>query len=97
MTTYGLWRSLRASRPSAPAGTVRPRPTCPNHHSPYVVKRPVRLAGKRLRVLEQFALDVSAEEMAETGTFVRRLVTGPFSTTDKIDYCDPEAGGHDDD
>ena len=63
----------------------------------YVVKRPVRLAGKRLRVMEQFALDVSAEEMAETGTFVRQLVTGPFSTTDKIDYCDPEAGGHDDD
>jgi hypothetical protein len=63
----------------------------------YVVKRPVRIAGKRLRVLEQFALDVSAEEMAETGTFVRRLVVGPFAPTNKIDYCDPEAGGHDDD
>jgi len=62
----------------------------------YVVQRPVRIAGKRLRVMEQFALDVSAEEMAETGTFVRRLVTGPFSPTNKVDYCDPEAGGHDD-
>ena len=62
----------------------------------YVVNRPVRLAGKRLRVLEQFALDISAEEMAETGTFVRRLVTGPFSITNKVDYCDPRAGGHDD-
>ncbi|MGI8537819.1 MAG: hypothetical protein ACR2K2_15370, partial [Mycobacteriales bacterium] len=63
----------------------------------YVVKRPVRISGKRLRVMEQFALDVSAEEMAETGTFVRRLVTGPFSPANKIDYCDPESGGHDDD
>lgn len=62
----------------------------------YVVKRPLRLAGRRLRVMEQFALDVSAEEMAENGTFVRRLVTGPFSPTTKVDYCDPEAGGHDD-
>lgn len=62
----------------------------------YLVKRPVRIAGRRLRVMEQFALDVSAEEMAETGTFVRRLVTGPFSPTSKIDYCDPEAGGDDD-
>ena len=79
-----------------PAGALG-RDARSDRHSPYVVKRPVRLAGKRLRVLEQFALDVSAEEMAETGTFVRRLVTGPFSTTDKIDYCDPEAGGHDDD
>jgi len=63
----------------------------------YVVRRPVRIAGRRLRVMEQFALDVSAEEMAETGTFVRRLVTGPFSATSRVDYCDPTAGGHDDD
>jgi len=35
--------------------------------------------------------------MADTGTFVRRLVTGSFSPTNKIDYCDSESGGHDDD
>jgi len=46
--------------------------------------------------MEQFALDVSAAEMVETGTFVRRLVTGPFSPTNKVDYCDPEAGRPDD-
>ena len=46
--------------------------------------------------MEQFAVDVSAEEIAETGTFTRRLVTGPFSPTNKIDYCDPEAAGPDD-
>lgn len=62
----------------------------------YTVKRPVRIAGRRLRVMEQFALDVSAEDMAETGMFVRRLVTGPFAPTNRVDYCDPEAGGHDD-
>lgn len=58
----------------------------------YVVKRPVRIAGRSLRVLEQFTLDVSAEEVPETGTFVRRLVTGPFAPANKVDYCDPEGG-----
>lgn len=62
----------------------------------YVVKRPIRIAGRRLRVMEQFVLDVSAEQMAETGTFVRRIVTGPFAPTRTVDYCDPEARGHDD-
>jgi hypothetical protein len=45
---------------------------------------------------QQFTVDVSAEEVPETGEFVRRIVTGPFSPTTKIDYCDPDAGGHED-
>lgn len=62
----------------------------------YEVRRPVAIAGQRLPVGTQFAYDVSAEEMPEGGEFVRRLVTGPFSRTDRVDYCDPTTGGHDD-
>lgn len=61
------------------------------------VRHPVVIAGQRLPVGTQFAYDVSAEEMAEGGAFVRRLVTGPFARTDRVDYCDPTVGGHDDD
>jgi hypothetical protein len=40
----------------------------------------------------QFVFDVSAEEVAEGGAFVRRIVRGPFHSTDDVDYCDPESG-----
>ena len=63
----------------------------------YEVRQPIRLLGRRLRPGQQFTLDVSAEEVPETGEFVRRVITGPFAPTTKIDYCDPTAGGHDDD
>lgn len=62
----------------------------------YSVRRPLRLGGRRLRAMQQFALEVSAEEMPETGTFVRRVVVGPFTPTSSVDYCDPTQGGHDD-
>ena len=60
----------------------------------YEVRRPVRIARKRLHVMEQFVFDVSAEELAEGGKFVRRIVRGPFHDTKQIDYCDPNAKGH---
>lgn len=31
---------------------------------------------------------------AESADCISR--TGPFSPTNKVDYCDPKAGGHDD-
>ena len=55
----------------------------------YQVNRPVTLAGHYLHVAQQFTMDVSAEQHAEGGPFVRRIVTGPFQQTDQIDYCDP--------
>jgi hypothetical protein len=58
----------------------------------YLVRRPVTIAGQRLRPMQQFTFDVSAEEMAEGGEFVRRLLPGPFHPTSKVDYCDPTAG-----
>lgn len=60
----------------------------------YLVRRPIALAGRRLRAGEQFTFDVSAEEVAEGGEFKRELLVGPFSPTNDIDYCDPTAGGH---
>ncbi len=41
--------------------------------------------------MQQFTFDVSAEEIAEDGQFVRRLMLGPFHPTSKVDYCDPPA------
>ena len=63
----------------------------------FVVKRPVTIGGKRLRSLQQFTYDVSAEEMLSGGAFKREIMVGVFQPTDKVDYCDPQSGGHDDD
>lgn len=62
----------------------------------YVTRRPLTIAGRRLRAGQQFTLDVSAEEMAEGEPFKRELLLGSFNPTDRIDYCDPRAGGHED-
>lgn len=61
----------------------------------YVAKRPAQIGGTRLRPLQQFTFDVSAEEILEGGDFKRELLLASFSTTDEIDYCDPEAAGRD--
>ena len=61
------------------------------------MKRPVTIGGKRLRSLQQFTYDVSAEEMLSGGAFKREILIGVFQSTDKVDYCDPQSGGHDDD
>jgi hypothetical protein len=63
----------------------------------YQVRRPVTIDGRRLRPMQEFTFDVSAEEMSEGGEFSRRLIIGPFHATTKVDYCDPDGGGHDDD
>jgi len=42
--------------------------------------------------MQEFTFDVSAEEMPEGGEFTRRLLTGPFHSTSRIDYCDPSEG-----
>ncbi|SEP53526.1 hypothetical protein [Amycolatopsis saalfeldensis] len=60
----------------------------------YLVRKPVLIAGRGLRPGDQFAFEVSAEEMFEGGAFKRALVLGPFHPTTEIDYCDPTTGGH---
>src|SRR5262249_13583412 len=63
----------------------------------YVVKWPVEIGGRRLRQLQQFTFDVSAEEMGEGGQFKRKVLVANFEPTRRIDYCDPTKGGHHDD
>lgn len=58
----------------------------------YVVRKPVRIAGQRLRPMQQFTYDVSAEEIVEGGTFKRELLLGNFQPTSEVDYCDPSGG-----
>lgn len=61
-----------------------------------MTRRPLRIDGTDLGALQQFTLDVSAEEMSEGGYFVRRVLRGTFSERSEVDHCDPRAGGHDD-
>ncbi|MFB9449174.1 hypothetical protein Dvina_30960 [Dactylosporangium vinaceum] len=56
----------------------------------YEVRRPVRIAGRDLRVLQQFALRAAADEVAQGKPFQRGIVVGPFQTTDEVEYCDPD-------
>lgn len=60
----------------------------------YVVKRPVTIGGRRLRTLQEFTFDVSAEEMSEGGEFKREILVGSFQPTRQLDYCNLRAGGH---
>lgn len=55
----------------------------------YLVRRPVTIDQQVLRAGEQFSFEVSAEELAEGGSFKRGLVRGPFHPTNQVDYCDP--------
>lgn len=72
----------RALDPDGQPGSMHACPWSPV----YEVARTVRLAGRRLRPLTQFALEVSAGKVEATGTFVRRVVTGPFSRTSRLRY-----------
>jgi hypothetical protein len=72
---------------------VGPYFCCP-WSSIFLVKRPVRIGGRRLRPMQQFTLDVSAEGLAEGDAFRREILVGPFAPTDEVDYCDPAGDDH---
>jgi hypothetical protein len=57
--------------------------TCP-WGAIYEVVRPVRIAGTKYHALTQFTVEVSADQFQLTGTFVRRLVRGPFVPAGRI-------------
>ncbi len=57
----------------------------------YLVKRPPFLGGRHLRPMEQFTLDVSAEEISEGGDFKRDVLVANFHPTDEVNYCNPES------
>jgi hypothetical protein len=56
----------------------------------YEVRRPLSIAGRRLKVLEQFTLQAAADNVLRGGKFERGLVTGPFHPTNEVEYCDPD-------
>lgn len=57
----------------------------------------MEIGGKRLRQLQHFTFDVSAEEMGEGGRFKREVLVANFGPSHRVDYCDPTENGHDDD
>lgn len=61
-----------------------------------VEARSIRVGDRRLTRGEQFTFDISAEEVPEGGDFKSEILVADFSPTDKIDYCLPGQGGHDD-
>ncbi|GIG60074.1 hypothetical protein Lfu02_44460 [Longispora fulva] len=56
----------------------------------FEVRRPVRIGGVNMKVLQQFTIRVSADDVPKGRPFIRKVVTGPFRTTNEIDYCDPD-------
>jgi hypothetical protein len=56
----------------------------------YEVRRPVTIAGRRLLVLQQFTLEIAADDMPRGLPFRRGLIVGPFRMTDEVEYCDPD-------
>ncbi|WP_433077587.1 hypothetical protein ACQP1P_34930 [Dactylosporangium sp. CA-052675] len=49
----------------------------------YEVRRPLRIGGRQLRVLQQFALQAIS---GADGTFRRGIVVGPFEATSEVEY-----------
>lgn len=62
----------------------------------YLAKRPVTIGGTTILPLQQFTFDVSAEEMGKGEPFKREILVATFQPTTKVDYCNPNAGGHHD-
>ncbi|NUR88985.1 MAG: hypothetical protein HOY71_33280 [Nonomuraea sp.] len=56
----------------------------------YLVRRPVTIAGRRLRAMQQFTLEVSAEDVPKGGPFKREIIVSTFKPTNEVDYCDPD-------
>jgi hypothetical protein len=56
----------------------------------YVVRRPVRIAGRRLQVLQQFTMEAAADDMPRGLPFRRGIILGPFHPTNEVEYCDPD-------
>jgi hypothetical protein len=52
----------------------------------YEVRRPLRIGGRELKVLQQFTLHISADNVPRGGRFERRIVVGPFESTEEVQY-----------
>lgn len=58
----------------------------------YTAKRPVQIAGRSLRPLEEFTYDVSAEGPPKGEPFRREISVASFRPSSEIDYCLPGSG-----
>jgi hypothetical protein len=56
----------------------------------YEVRRPVTINGRSLRVLDQFTLEIAADDMPRGLPFRRGLLLGPFRMTNEVEYWDPD-------
>jgi hypothetical protein len=56
----------------------------------YEVRRPVTIGGRSLPVLQHFTLEIAADDMPRGLPFRRGVLLGPFRTTSKVEYCDPD-------
>ncbi|HLA63180.1 MAG TPA: hypothetical protein VK610_02045, partial [Rhodothermales bacterium] len=63
---------------------------CAPWGSVYIVKRPVTLGGRRLRVMEEFVFNVTCEGVNLGVPFEREIMTGNFSPTTRFEYGDPD-------
>lgn len=59
----------------------------------YVARRPTTIHGTRMKPLQQFTYDVSAEDVRSGGEFKRQILVGIFSPADDVDYCDGREEG----
>jgi len=57
----------------------------------YVALRTLTLGGQRLRTLQEFVFDVTAEGMNLGEPFRRHIKTGAFQSTTEFEYGDPDA------
>ncbi|MER7212586.1 hypothetical protein ABT340_36485 [Streptosporangium sp. NPDC000239] len=55
----------------------------------YRANKPILVGDRRLQAGQEFTYEASAEEILETGRFVRKIINGPFTTTNQVDYCNP--------
>jgi hypothetical protein len=56
----------------------------------YEVRRSTYLAGRQLRVLQQFTMEAAADDMPRGMPFRRGIIVGPFRMTNEVEYCDPD-------
>jgi hypothetical protein len=56
----------------------------------YVALRPVTIGDVTLQTMQQFVYDVNCEGMNLGRPFVRRIMTGNFNPTDRMEYGDPD-------
>ena len=56
----------------------------------YIVRRPITIAGTKLRTMQQFIFNVTCEGVNLGAPFEREIMIGNFNPTSKFEYGDPD-------